>query len=163
MGDVIIGIPSNGLHTNGYSLARKLFTTESAALNIYYSDLGRTLGEALMEPHRCYYMLIKPVLPLIKGMAHITGGGLLENVPRVLPDGICAHFHTGSWEVLPIFKMIQNKGKVEDAEMYRVFNMGIGMVLFCNKINAKRILKAIPDSVVIGETEKSKDKQVIIN
>lgn len=163
IGDTIIGIPSSGLHTNGYSLARKLFTTEYSALNVYYPDLGRTIGEVLMEPHRCYYRIIKPVLPIIKGMAHITGGGLLENVPRVLPKGISAHFRIGSWEILPIFKLIQSKGKIANNEMYHVFNMGIGMVIFCNKTNARRILKAIPDSKIIGETEKLAGKPVILD
>ncbi len=92
VGDAIIGLPSSGLHTNGYSLVRKIFGESPSALNAFYPELGRTLGEVLLEPHRCYYKPLKPLLPLIKGIAHITGGGLIDNVPRVLPQGIPAKF-----------------------------------------------------------------------
>jgi phosphoribosylformylglycinamidine cyclo-ligase len=111
-GDAIIGLPSSGLHTNGYSLARKVLGQTSSKLNTYYDELGSTLGEALLEPHRCYYNQLKSLLPRIKGMAHITGGGFPGNVPRVLPKGLCARCDTSSWEVLPIFNIIQRKGNI---------------------------------------------------
>jgi len=113
-------------------------------LNRYYPELGRTLGEALLEPHRSYYWSLKPLLPYIKGMAHITGGGLIDNMPRILPDGTAALFHRQSWEVPPIFKLIQKKGKISDKEMFHVFNMGIGMVLFCSPDNVAKNQRAGP-------------------
>jgi len=112
VGDAIIGLPSSGLHTNGYSLARKIFGETSSALNTYYPELGRTVGEELLEPHRCYYHQLKPLLPLIKGIAHITGGGLIGNVPRVLPQGMAARFQSQAWTVPPIFQLIQQRGNV---------------------------------------------------
>ncbi|MDZ4230836.1 MAG: phosphoribosylformylglycinamidine cyclo-ligase, partial [Dehalococcoidales bacterium] len=98
-GDAIIGLPSSGLHTNGYSLMRKIFGETRADLDKHYPELGRTLGEELLEPHRSYYQALKPVLPLLKGIAHITGGGLIGNVPRVLPDGLAARFRHGAWTI----------------------------------------------------------------
>ncbi|MDM7999981.1 MAG: phosphoribosylformylglycinamidine cyclo-ligase, partial [Dehalococcoidia bacterium] len=118
-GDAILALPSSGLHTNGYSLARKIFGDDRASLNRRYAELGGTVGRALLEPHRCYFKDIKPVLPWVKGLAHITGGGFEGNVPRVLPEGLGAHFSKGSWTVPPIFPLIQRLGKVDDAEMYR--------------------------------------------
>ncbi|GAJ03935.1 unnamed protein product, partial [marine sediment metagenome] len=115
-GDAVLGLPSNGLHTNGYSLARKIFGETRQALNKYYDELGRTVGEALLEPHTCYYNQLKPLLPFIKGMAHITGGGLIDNVPRVLPEGLAAKFDNRSWPVPPIFNLIQQRGNVERDE-----------------------------------------------
>ncbi len=153
-GDAIIGLPSSGLHTNGYSLVRKIFGETKAALGAYYPELGRTLGEELLEPHRCYYHQLKPLLPLIKGMAHITGGGLIGNVPRVLPQGLMAKFHAQAWAVPPIFRLVQQRGNVAQDEMYRVFNMGIGMVVICSPDNASHIIRALPEARVIGEVEK---------
>jgi phosphoribosylformylglycinamidine cyclo-ligase len=154
--DVLLGIPSNGLHTNGYSLARKVFRVEEdpAVLNRTFPELGRPLGEALLEPHRCYYPLLEPVLPLIKGMAHITGGGLFENVPRVLPKGLGARFDTSAWEVPPIFTLIQETGKVDREEMFRVFNMGLGMVLVCAPDRVEEVRRMVPDSRTVGEVTK---------
>ena len=153
-GDVIIGLPSSGLHTNGYSLARKIFGESRAALSKHYPELGRTLGEALLEPHRCYYKQLKPLLPSIKGMAHITGGGLLDNVPRILPEGITARFNQKTWTAPPIFGLIQQQGDIAQDEMYRVFNMGIGMTLFCSPGEAKGITQSLPEARVIGEVVK---------
>ncbi len=150
-GDTIIGLPSSGLHTNGYSLARKLFGTTQSALNACYPELGRTLGEELLEPHRSYYHQLKPLLPIIKGMAHITGGGLVGNVPRILPQGVAAKFHTQAWTIPPIFRLIQQQGKVAQQEMYRVFNMGIGMVIICSPENVTRFTQALPEAKVVGE------------
>ncbi len=125
-GDAIIGLPSSGLHTNGYTLVRRIFGV--AQLKKRYPELGRTLGEELLEPHRSYYHQLKPVLPLVKGMAHITGGGLMDNVPRILPQGLTAQFRSQSWTVPPIFQLIQQRGNVDQQEMYHVFNMGNGFM-----------------------------------
>ena len=151
VGDAIIGLPSSGLHTNGYSLVRKIFGESKSALEAYYSELGRTLGEELLEPHRCYYHQLKSLLSLIKGMAHITGGGLVDNVPRVLPRGVAAQFNSQSWIVPPIFQLIEERGNVAQDEMYRVFNMGIGMVVICSPDNVDHFTKALPEAKVIGE------------
>jgi len=151
VGDTIIGLPSSGLHTNGYSLVRKIFGETPSALNAHYPELGRTLGEELLEPHRCYYHQLKPLLPLIKGIAHITGGGLIGNVPRALPQGMAAQFHSQTWTVPPIFQLIQQRGNVEQNEMYRVFNMGIGMVVICSTDNADQLTKALLEAKIIGE------------
>jgi phosphoribosylformylglycinamidine cyclo-ligase len=153
-GDAIIGLPSSGLHTNGYSLVRKIFGETKSSLDAYYPELERTLGEELLEPHRSYYHQLKPLLPLIKGMAHITGGGLIGNVPRVLPQGLAAKFDSRAWTVLPIFPLIQRQGKVAREEMYRVFNMGIGMTLICSPDNVSQLTKALPEAKVIGEVVK---------
>ena len=162
-GDTIIGLPSSGLHTNGYSLVRKLFGETPSALNAYYPELGRTLGEELLEPHRCYYPQLKPLLPLIKGMAHITGGGLIGNVPRILPQAVAAQFHSRAWTVPPIFHLIQQQGNVSQDEMFHVFNMGIGMVVICSPDNADQFTKALPKAKVIGEVIKqSGEARVVI-
>ncbi|MBE9512475.1 MAG: phosphoribosylformylglycinamidine cyclo-ligase [Chloroflexi bacterium] len=162
-GDSIIGLPSSGLHTNGYSLARKIFGETREVLDKYYPELGRTLGEELLEPHRCYYRELKPLLPLIKGMAHITGGGLIGNVPRVLPQGITARFHSRAWTVPPIFRLIQQRGSVAQNEMYRVFNMGIGMVVICSPDNVAQLTGALPEAKIIGEVVKQVGgKRVVI-
>jgi phosphoribosylformylglycinamidine cyclo-ligase len=154
IGDTIIGLPSSGLHTNGYSLVRKIFGESPSALNTYYPELGRTLGEELLEPHRCYLHQLKPLLSVIKGMAHITGGGLIDNVPRVLPQGLVAKFDSQAWAVPPIFQLIQQRGNVKPSEMYHVFNMGIGMVVICSPGDAAHLTKVIPEAKVIGEVIK---------
>jgi len=161
-GDSIIGLPSSGLHTNGYSLVRKVFGETRQALEVYYPELGKTLGEELLTPHRCYYNQLKPIMSLIKGMAHITGGGLVDNVPRVLPDGVTAGFDIRSWPVLPIFHLIQERGKVAQDEMYHVFNMGIGMVLFCSADNAGEITRVLPEVKIIGEVVKQEGKKRVV-
>jgi phosphoribosylformylglycinamidine cyclo-ligase len=131
-GNVLIGLPSAGLHTNGYSLARKIFF-ELAGLKVadHVEELGATVGELLLAEHRCY--LTQLSLPIsenwIRGMAHITGGGLTDNIPRILPAGLSAQLSLGSWPVTGIFEFLQREGNVADDEMYRAFNMGIGMVL----------------------------------
>jgi phosphoribosylformylglycinamidine cyclo-ligase len=155
-GDAIIGLPSSGLHTNGYTLARKVFGDSRQALTKHYPELGRTIGEVLMEPHICYYNQLKSRLPLVKGMAHITGGGLIDNVPRILPKGLAAKFDSQSWSVPPIFNLIQKRGNVARDEMYHVFNMGIGMVIICSNNKVSRFTKALPGARVIGEVIKQK-------
>ncbi len=131
-GDVILGLPSAGLHTNGYSLARRVLL-EKAGLKLRrrVPELGRTLGEELLAPHRCYWPLIEPLLASrrIKAMVHITGGGLTENTPRVLPRGCRARIEHGAWTVPPIFQMIARLGRVPEDEMLRAFNMGVGLLL----------------------------------
>ncbi len=164
VGDTIIGLPSSGLHTNGYSLVRRIFGETKSALDTYYPELGRSLGEELLKPHRCYYHQLKPLLPVIKGMAHITGGGLIDNVPRVLPQGMAAQFHSQSWTIPPIFRLIQQRGNIDRNEMYRVFNMGIGMVLIGSPDNVGPLTQALPEAKVIGEVVKQEGKaRVVIN
>ncbi|MFC1930030.1 phosphoribosylformylglycinamidine cyclo-ligase [Chloroflexota bacterium] len=159
-GDAVIGLPSSGLHTNGYSLVRKLFPVEEFKKN--FPELGRMLGEELLESHRCYYNQLKPLLPRIKGMAHITGGGLIDNVPRVLPQGLAAQFHSKTWAVPPIFRLIQQRGNVDRDEMYHVFNMGIGMVAICSPDKVNQLTKSLPEAKVIGEVMKQKGKARVI-
>jgi len=162
VGDTIIGLPSSGLHTNGYSLVRKLFGETPSALNTHYPELGRTLGEELLEPHRCYYNQLKPLLPIIKGMAHITGGGLVGNVPRILPQGMAAQFRSRAWTIPPIFQLIQQRGNVAQDEICRVFNMGIGMVIVCSPENAKPVTKALPEAKIVGEVVEQKGKARVV-
>jgi len=161
-GDTIIGLTSSGLHTNGYSLARKIFGDTPSALKTSYPELERTVGEELLKPHRGYYQPLKPLLPLIKGMAHITGGGLIDNVPRILPRGLAARFLSEKWSVPAIFRLIQQKGNVDRDEMYRVFNMGIGMVVICAPENADKISQALPEARVIGEVVKQGGKARVV-
>jgi phosphoribosylformylglycinamidine cyclo-ligase len=159
-GDVILGLPSSGLHTNGYSLVRKVFGIDAdpSCLNRPYPGLGKTLGEELLQVHRCYYQQIKPVLPLVKGMAHITGGGLTGNIPRILPEGVAARIRKDSWGILPIFKLIQKEGNIEEEEMYQVFNMGIGIIVVFSPQEVARIVSILPEAKVIGEIVEGKDK-----
>ena len=153
-GDAVLGLPSNGLHTNGYTLARKIFGDTRSALQKRYPELDRPVGEVLLEPHRCYYNQLKPLLPLVRGMAHITGGGLMDNVPRILPEGLAAHFDSGKWSVPPIFHLIQRLGNVDRDEMYRVFNMGIGMVVVCAPESLQKFTAHLPEAKIIGEVVK---------
>ncbi len=161
-GDTIIGLPSSGLHTNGYSLVRKLFGETRSALDTLSPELGRTLGDELLEPHRGYYHQLKPLLPVIKGMAHITGGGLIDNVPRVLPQGLAAKLRPQAWTIPPIFQLIQKQGNVDQQEMYHIFNMGIGMVLICSPENVEQLTKALPEAKVIGEVIRQVGKVRVI-
>jgi len=160
-GDVLLGLPSSGLHTNGYSLVRRVFDTDANPSNLKrrYPQLGRTLGDALLEPHRCYYRQVKPLLPRIKGLAHITGGGFPGNLPRTLPKPVAAVIDKSSWEVPPLFKLIQRTGNIDDEEMYRVFNMGIGMILICDPAESTKLMKKLPNTVVIGDIVKRKSNE----
>ncbi len=161
-GDSIIGLAASGLHTNGYSLARRVFGETKTTLDVYYPELDRTLGEELLEPHRSYYRELKPLLPLVRGLAHITGGGLMDNVPRILPPGLAARFNCQSWTVLPIFELIEERGKISRAEMYRVFNMGIGMTVVCSPHNVSKITQALPEARVIGEVVKQREEARVL-
>ena len=162
-GDAIIGLTSSGLHTNGYSLARKI-VFEQAGLGVRdrLPGTGKTVAQALLAVHRSY---LKPIRTLrasvrIRGMAHLTGGGFWDNVPRVLPQGVSAVFKSGAWIVPPLFRFLQEKGAVDRDEMYRVFNMGIGMVLIVRPEDVGRtlrILRRVGESpVLVGQIEKGR-------
>ena len=141
-GDVVLGLPSLGLHTNGYSLARKvLLEQEGWKLTKNVPELGRTLGEELLAPHRCYWPAVQPLLAggLLKGLIHVTGGGITDNAPRVLPPGTRAEIRLGSWPVLPVFQLIERCGKVPQADMLRTFNMGLGLLLVVAGRDAGRV------------------------
>jgi phosphoribosylformylglycinamidine cyclo-ligase len=164
--DVILGLPSSGLHTNGYSLVRRAFDVDSnpSCLNKFYTQLGKSLGEELLQVHRCYYPQLKPALPLVKGIAHITGGGFIGNIPRILPQGLAAHMKRDSWDIPPIFKLIQENGDIEEAEMYRVFNMGIGLAIICSAQQVAKIASILPQAKAVGEIIEAVDEErVIIN
>jgi phosphoribosylformylglycinamidine cyclo-ligase len=138
-GDVLIGLPSAGLHTNGYSLARHvLFDVHHLAPETVLPELPGSLGDALLAPHRSYLAAVRPLLDarLVKGMAHITGGGITENLPRILPEGCAATIDPDAWEVLPIFRLLQALGSISSEEMHRAFNMGIGLVIACREDRA---------------------------
>jgi phosphoribosylformylglycinamidine cyclo-ligase len=133
-GDVVLGLPSNGLQTNGYSLARKLFfEIGSYKVDSYIEELGETIGEALLKTHQSFLKPIDKLLDTgkIKGLVHITGGGFLENIPRILPENVGVEIKRGTWDELPIFGLMQKLGNVEESEMFRAFNMGIGMIVIC--------------------------------
>ncbi len=158
-GDVLIGIPSSGVHSNGYSLVRKVFFDHSNySTDEYIDELGSTLGEALMVPTRIYATLISDLISKfeIKGMANITGGGFYENIPRIFPEGITADINGDAIDVLPIFKLIQREGNIQDDEMYSTFNMGIGLVLAVDAWNAQEIMEYMKSlgekPVVMGRT-----------
>ncbi|MEJ5222738.1 MAG: phosphoribosylformylglycinamidine cyclo-ligase, partial [Tepidiforma sp.] len=159
-GDALIGLPSSGLHTNGFSLARRALDVANGEppgetrrrLEERPPELGgATLGEALLATHRPYAKEVRPVIGMVRGMAHITGGGYRENVPRILPAGVTAVIDTRAWEVPGIFRLIAARGRVAAEEMYEVFNMGIGMVLMVGAEDAEAVLAAIPGAVRVGE------------
>jgi phosphoribosylformylglycinamidine cyclo-ligase len=141
-GDSLIGLPSVGLHTNGYSLARKLFFEVAGyKADAYIDELGCAAAEELLKPHRSYLAALDGLLDTgaIKGLAHITGGGLLENIPRILPEGTSVEIVSGSWPVLPVYDLLAKIGNVPEREMYRTFNMGIGMVVVTSSDDADRV------------------------
>ena len=150
-GDLLIGLPSSGPHTNGYSLIRKVITGHD--LQALLED-GKTLIDALLAPHRCYVSEINRIqaagLSLL-GMAHITGGGFIENIPRVLPEQLAAQIDRHSWQVPPLFQRLVEWGGVDHHETFRVFNMGIGMVLVVGKGEGQRVLDLLPEASVIGK------------
>ena len=155
-GDLLIGLPSNGLHTNGYSLVRHVFNlpNDLDILEEKTIESGETLGQALLKPHPSYYEDLKKVFPVCKGIAHITGGGLYENMPRILPNDIQAEFDASLWDMPSIFHFIEKKGSIDVDEMYRVFNMGLGMVIICTPENASEILEKIPYSNIVGKLQE---------
>ena len=158
-GDVILGLPSSGIHSNGYSLVRKVFDVEHASLETHVDELGLTLGEALLTPTRIYVL---PVLAALKtggvhGVSHITGGGFYENIPRCLPEGFQAKIEKAAIPVLPIFRMIQERGGIPERDMFNTFNMGIGMSLVVAHDRVDAVRAVLPDAVVIGEIVRGDD------
>ena len=160
-GDALVGIASSGVHSNGFSLVRKVFDMTKESLNTYYDELGKTLGEALIEPTRIYVKAMKAIKKAgvrVKGCSHITGGGFYENVPRMLPEGANAVIKLDSFDKPPIFGMIQKNGKIEDKMMYNTFNMGLGMVLAVDKKDVEATMKAIEEAgekaFLVGHIEK---------
>jgi phosphoribosylformylglycinamidine cyclo-ligase len=145
-GDALIALPSAGLHTNGYSLARHVFF-ESAGwqADTFVRELGTTIGEALLAPHRSYLSVVRPLIAGegIKGLAHITGGGLTENLPRALAEGCAAEIDLNAWTIPPIFQLLQEHGAIAPEEMFRAFNMGVGLVIVCPSIEAERIINTL--------------------
>ena len=145
-GDVLVGIASSGVHSNGFSLVRKIFDMTAESLNTYYDELGRTLGEALIEPTKIYVKALRSVKEAgvtIKGCSHITGGGFYENIPRMLPDGVNAHVKKDSYPIPPIFELMRKKGQLEEKLMYNTYNMGLGMVLALDPADADKAIAAI--------------------
>ncbi len=167
-GDVLVGIPSTGLHTNGYSLARRIvFESMGLGIDSHVAELGGTIGDALMAPHRSYLRSVMPLVErgVVKGLAHITGGGITENLPRILPGGTSAVIVRDSWAVPPLFDLLGRGGHVADAEMFRAFNMGIGMIVACSDREAGGVIAALhaggaPGSVDIGRVIAG-DRRVI--
>ena len=158
-GDTLIGIASSGVHSNGFSLVRKVFNMTQESLNTYYDSLGKTLGEALIAPTKIYVKTLRNIKEAgvkIKGCSHITGGGFYENIPRMLPDGIRAEVKKDSYEIPPIFKMLSQDGDIAEEMMYNTFNMGIGMVLAIAPEDVNATVKAIEaageTAYVIGQT-----------
>ena len=151
-GDVLIGIASSGVHSNGFSLVRKVFEITKESLDTYYDELGTTLGEALIAPTKIYVKALKSIKNAgvtIKGCSHITGGGFYENIPRMLPENICAVVEKDSYDVLPIFKLMQKVGGIEETMMYNTFNMGLGMIVAVAKEDVDATMEAIKAA---GET-----------
>ncbi len=167
-GDVLIGVASTGVHSNGFSLVRKVFDMTKESLETYYDELGMTLGEALLTPTRIYVKMMKSIKNAgvrVKGCSHITGGGFYENIPRMLPDGIKAVVEKNSYDIPPIFTLMQKKGQIEEHMMYNTYNMGLGMVLAVDPADVDKTLEAIKASGdkawVVGKCEAG-DKGVEI-
>ncbi len=167
-GDVIIALPSSGVHSNGFSLVRKVFDVENSDIKAPVDELGgKSVGETLLTPTRIY---VKPVLSLleqvkVKGISHITGGGFYENIPRSIPDGLCAKIDKSAVKVLPIFKLIQQKGGISEHDMFNTFNMGVGMSIVVSENDAEKALEILKangeDAYIIGEIIKSEEKIVL--
>ena len=159
-GDVLVGIASSGVHSNGFSLVRKVFEMTKESLDTYYDELGKTLGEALIAPTRIYVKALRSVKDAgitIKGCSHITGGGFYENIPRMLPDGVRAVVRKDSYEVPAIFKLMAKTGNIEEQMMYNTYNMGIGMMLAVDEADADKAVEALKaageDAFVVGHVE----------
>ena len=166
-GDVILALPSSGLHSNGYSLVRKVFDVEHADLGVIVPDLGMSLGEALLTPTRIY---VKPVLAAlaaaeVRGVSHITGGGFYENIPRCLPDGLTAKIEKAALRVPPIFPLLQKTGNIPERDMFNTFNCGVGMVVITSAASADKALSALRENgceaYPIGEIAQGEDRVVL--
>ena len=167
-GDVIIALPSSGLHSNGFSLVRKVFDVERADLGAYCDELGTTLGKALLEPTKIY---VKPLLAAletadIRGVSHITGGGFYENIPRAVPDGLCARIDRAAIKIPAVFSLLQRTGDIPERDMFNTYNMGVGMSAVVSKDTADRALEALraagEDAYVIGEIVRGEEKVVLL-
>jgi len=159
-GDILVGLSSSGPHTNGYSLIRKVF--QDVPLETVLPELGIPLVEALLARHCSYYPVLYPLLPSIKALAHLTGGGFIENIPRVLPENVDAVINRGTWTVPPLFRLIQVRGEIAEEEMYRVFNMGIGMLAIVDKTHVNALQQAIPEETfIIGELVDGNHKVIL--
>ena len=162
-GDTLVGLASSGVHSNGFSLVRRLLVNDETDLNAHVDELGCSLADELLRPTRIYVRTIKELISrfTIKGIAHITGGGFIENIPRILPDGLTARIDRGSWPVQPIFRMMQRISGMEDEQIYNTFNMGIGMVLAVDSEEADAVVCAANSlgekAFVIGEVIESED------
>jgi phosphoribosylformylglycinamidine cyclo-ligase len=162
-GDAVIGLASSGLHTNGFSLARRVF--EGWDLRADLPELGRPPGEALLAPHRCYLAQIQQLRQAgvaIKGLAHITGGGLIDNPPRILPAGTAIHLRRGSWPVPPLFQLIQRAGQIADDEMAHVFNLGLGMLVVMPADQAVSALRTLGEGWLVGAVVAGEQESVIL-
>ncbi|NLC44736.1 MAG: phosphoribosylformylglycinamidine cyclo-ligase [Clostridiales bacterium] len=166
-GDTLIGLASNGVHSNGFSLVRKLLMEENNRLNEYNDDLGMTIGEELLKPTRIY---VKGILELIKhfsikGLSHITGGGFIENLPRMLPQGLSAEIQRDSWPIPPIFHLLKEAGQMQEQSLFNTFNMGIGMVLACESHEAQKIVDSLKESgypaYLIGKVVEGQEGMVL--
>ncbi len=167
-GDVILALPSSGIHSNGYSLVRKVFDVEHTDLNKYYDELGMTLGEALLTPTTIY---VKPALAAIDaadvhGISHITGGGFYENIPRCMPDGLCAKIEKSAIRTPAIFKLLQETGNIPERDMFNTYNMGVGMAMIVTRETADQALEALKangcDAYVLGEVVTGDEKVVLL-
>jgi len=162
-GDLLLGLSSAGLHTNGYSLVRRIFRVgidedphqERRRLEEYVPELGCTLGEELLRPHRCYYEEVMAVRKMVRGIAHVTGGGIQANLKRILPPGLRPQIERNAWQAPPIFHLVQERGKVPEEEMWRVFNMGIGMVLVVEPTLYSKVINQVPATVMMGQVVSS--------
>ncbi len=164
-GDVVLGLPSNGLQTNGYSLARKLFFEVGGyKTDSFIEEIGTTAGEALLEKHTSFLKPLDDFLDTgkIKGLAHITGGGFLENIPRILPENTAVEIKRGTWNELPVFSLMQKLGNVSDKEMFRTFNMGIGMIVICAEEDKESLKENLAECFEIGKIiEGNKEVKII--
>ena len=167
-GDTLIGIASSGIHSNGFSLVRKVFRMSEEYLNIYYDCLGCTLGEALIVPTKIYVKALRSVREAgvkIKGCSHITGGGFYENIPRMLPEGVRAVVKKDSYPLLPIFRMLQEEGKIAEDMMYNTYNMGLGMILAVDPSDTDKTMEAVRQAgevpYVVGSVENG-EKGVVL-
>lgn len=164
-GDCLLGIPSSGLHTNGFSLVRRVFNTDDdpAALFRRYDGLSHQLGEELLQYHRSYYPMLAPVLGLLHGLAHITGGGLPGKLPAVLPEDLAARIDASAWARPAIFDVLQREGDISTDEMFRVFNMGLGMVAVCPEGSVEAFRQLIPEAMIVGQViRRESDEQVLL-
>ena len=168
-GDKLIGIASSGVHSNGFSLVRKVFEMTKESLDTYYDELGKTLGEALIEPTRIYVKALKNVKDAgvtVKGCSHITGGGFYENIPRMLPDGVKAIVKKDSYDIPPIFNLLQQTGGIEEEMMYATYNMGLGMIIAVDEADVDKAMAAIEaagdKAYLVGHIEEGEKEAVLV-